>query len=436
MNDSTILTQDFKERPYWWEAATPAEAGAPLPRKADVVIVGAGLTGVAAACELARGGRDVVAIDAAEPGAGASSRNAGMLGRHSKHAFSDLAESAGLETARAFFGELREIYDAAVTRIRDEKLDCDFRKCGRFVGALSPAHHAKLVKEFELRARLLGEEIELVPANEMMEIGSARYHGGVRVLENASIQPARHYQAMRRRAEVAGARLVGHTKVTGIVRDADGFTVHTARGAVRGRDVILATNGYTGGLIPFLERRLAPINAYMVATEPLSDNMAKSLLPEHRTYVDNRRSGNYMQLSPDGKRLLFGGRTGRRPASLRQLSRDLHREMLFFFPQLEGVKLTHAWTGRCAATWDYFPRTGVHEGMHYAMGYCFSGNAMAPHLGIKAAQRILGRTDAARSFFARADFPVVPLVARQGWAMPLLMQYYAWADRPVARDAA
>jgi len=436
MSDTAILAQDFKERPYWWEAAAPAEAEASLPRAADVVIVGAGLTGVAAACELARGGRDVVALDAAEPGAGASSRNAGMLGRHSKHAFSDLAESAGLETAREFFGELREIYDEAVARISDEGLDCDFRKCGRFIGALSPAHHAKLVKEFELRARELGEEIELVPASEMLEIGSARYYGGVRIIENASIQPARHYQAMRRRAEPTGARLIGNTKVMGIVRDADGFTVHTAPGAIRTRDVILATNGYSGGLIPWLERRLAPINAYMVATEPLSDNMAKSLLPEHRTYSDNRRSANYMQLSPDGKRLLFGGRTGRRPASLRQLARDLHREMLFLFPQLEGVRISHAWTGRCAATWDYFPRTGIHDGMHYALGYCFSGNAMAPHLGIKAAQRILGRKDEARSFFARENFPVVPFPARQAWAMPLLMQYYAWADRPVARDAA
>ena len=74
------------------------------------------------------------------------------------------------------------------------------------------------------------------------------------------------------------------------------------------------------------------------------------------------------------------GRAGRRPASLRQLARDLHREMLFFFPQLEGVRISHAWTGRCAATWDYFPRTGIHDGMHYAMGFCGHSVAMGSYL--------------------------------------------------------
>jgi len=206
------------------------------------------------------------------------------------------------------------------------------------------------VKEFEARVRHLGEEIEFIPASEPFEVGSTRYHGGVRIIENASIQPARHYQAMRRRAEAVGARVVGHTEVTGIVREDRDFEVHTARGTVRARDVLIATNGYSGRLSPWIARRLAPINAYMIATEPLSDNLAKSVLPAHRTYNDNRRSGNYMQLSPDGKRLLFGGRTGRLPSSLRQLAGDLYREMVFFFPQLEGVKVAHAWTGRCAAT--------------------------------------------------------------------------------------
>jgi glycine/D-amino acid oxidase-like deaminating enzyme len=437
MSDAAILAGDFKEKPYWWEAvARPRDpAPPPPPKRADVVIVGGGLTGVAAAWELVRGGRDVVVLDAIEPGEGASSRNAGMLGRHSKHAFIDLAATMGLDTARAFFGELREIYDAAVKRIQEERLDCDFRKCGRFVGALSPAHHDKLVKEFEARARHLGEEVEFVSASEPFEVGSMRYYGGVRIIENASIQPARHYQAMRRRAEAVGARVVGHTEVTGIVREDRNFEVHTARGTVRARDVLIATNGYSGRLTPWIAKRLAPINAYMIATEPLSDNLAKSVLPAHRTYTDNRRSGNYMQLSPDGTRLLFGGRTGRLPSSLRQLAGDLYREMVFLFPQLEGVRIAHAWTGRCAATWDYFPRTGIHDGVHYSLGYCFSGNAMAPHLGVKAARRILGKADA-HTFFAKDRFPRVPLIARQPWAMPALMSYYQWADRPVARAGA
>ena len=107
MSDAEIFAADFKETPYWWEAVARQNHGAatPKPDRADVAIVGAGLTGVAAAWELVQGGRDVAVLDAGEPGEGASSRNAGMLGRHSKHAFIDLMATHGLDIARAFFGE-------------------------------------------------------------------------------------------------------------------------------------------------------------------------------------------------------------------------------------------------------------------------------------------------------------------------------------------
>jgi glycine/D-amino acid oxidase-like deaminating enzyme len=439
MNEASILSADFKARPYWWEAlardpSRDEAAAAELPRAADVVIVGAGLTGVSAAWELVRAGRDVVALDAGEPGEGASSRNAGMLGRNFKHTFKGLIEAHGLDTARAYFSELHDIYKGAVARIDEEKIECDYRKCGRFIGALSPSHHQRLVEEYELRAKHLGEELTLVPVAEELEIGSTRYYGGVHIVDNASIQPARHYDALRRRAERAGARLIAHTPVSAVTREGNRFLVHTARGSISARDVLIATNGYTRQILPWFFKRLIPINAFMIATEPLSDNLAKSVLPAHRTYADNRRTANYMQLSPDGKRLLFGGRTGLRPPSLKQLAVDLHREMVFLFPQLEGVKIEYAWTGRCAASGDLFPHTGVHDGMHYSMGYCFSGNAMGPYLGMKAAKRILGSSDAGTIF--ERPLPGVLWPARQQRLIPLVMHYYRWMDRPVDKARA
>jgi glycine/D-amino acid oxidase-like deaminating enzyme len=439
MSEASILSANFKTRPYWWDALkrdqpTDGTFVAELPASADVVIVGAGLTGVCAAWELVRGGRDVVVLDAGEPGEGASSRNAGMLGRNFKHSFKELIEAYGLDTGRACFAELHEIYKGAVALIADEKIDCDFRKCGRFIGALSPAHHTRLVEEYELRARHLGEEVKLVPVAEELEIGSTRYYGGVHIIDNASIQPVRYYDALRRRAEAVGARIIGHTPVASVTREGNQFVAHTARGTIAARDVLIATNGYTRQVLPWFFRRLIPINAFMIATEPLSDNLAKSVLPAHRTYSDNRRTANYMQLSPDGKRLLFGGRTGLRPRSLRQLAVDLQREMSFLFPQLAGVKIEYAWTGRCAASGDLFPHTGVHDGMHYSLGYCFSGNAMGPYLGMKAAKRILGSPDAGTIF--ERPLPGVLWPARQQSLIPLVMNYYRWMDRPVDKSQA
>lgn len=439
MNDGSIFAPDFKEMPYWIDAARgpnapPPSGPASLPAKVDVAIVGAGLTGCAAAHELAKGGRDTLVLDADEPTEGASSRNAGMLGWHSKHYFTELCEKVGVDEATRFFRELRGIYDITVKRIHDEKIDCDFRRNGRFLGALTPKHYARMRREYEARARILGEEIDFIPYSQQVEMGSKRYHGGVVVRDNASIQPAKHVRGMRRRAENAGAKIVGQTRVTAIRRESDGFEVHTARGVVKARDVMIATNGYTTALTPWLVDRLVPINAYMVATEPMSENLTGSILPNHRMYADNRRRSNYMQLSPDRKRLLFGGQVGQRPVSLRDIGRRLQRDMTMLFPELEGVKLSYAWTGRCAATWDYYPRVGVHEGMHYALGYCFSGNAMGPYLGIKAARRILGAADA-DTFFNRTPFPYAPRYARSERLMEILMSYYTWADRPVAPAA-
>src|SRR5260221_6296842 len=435
MTDEAIFAPDFKEMPYWIDAAREPNAlqadPGPLPTKADVVIVGGGLTGVSAACELARGGRDTLVLDAGEPAEAASARNAGMLGWHSKHSFTDLIETVGVDEATRFFRELRGIYEAAVARIRDETIDCDFRKNGRFLGALTPKHHDQMTREYEARARLLGEEVDFIPSSQQVESGSRRYHGGVVIRENASIQPARHARAMRRRAEAAGARVIGHTAVGALARANGGFTVQTARGTVQARDVLIATNGYTSALTPWLAERLVPINAYMVATETLSDNLATALLPNHRMYSDNRRRPNYMQLSPDRRPLLFGGQTGRWPVSLRDVARRLHGDIVMLFPDLEGTKLSYAWTGRCAATMDLYPHVGVHDGMHYALGYCFSGNAMAPYLGIKAARRILGAPDT-ETFFARGAFAHAPWYARSERLMSVLMDYYGWADRPIS----
>lgn len=435
MPTASILAADFKTTPYWIDSigvTSPPGDPAPLPPRADVVVVGGGHTGVAAAWELARGGRDVLVLDAAEPGEGASSVNAGMLGRNFKHTFLELQETCGLDTAKAYFVELHEVYRNAVQLIRSERIDCKFRKCGRFIGALSPPHRDRLFREYEARARHVGEEVVFVKDPWETEIGSRHYFGGVRIIDNAAIQPAMFYRALRRRAEAVGARIIGHTPVLAIDRGPGSFTIHTKHGAAQARDVLVATNGYTSGATPWFKKRLSPINAYMIATEPMSPNRAKSVLRAHRTYSDNRFSPNYMQLSPDETRLLFGGRTGLLPSSLRKLAVDLHREMVCLFPELEDVKIEYAWSGRCAVTADLFPHTGVHEGIHYSLGYCFSGNAMAPYLGAKAAKRILGSGDADTIFEAR-ELTRIFWPARQDRLIQWAMHAYRWRDRQATR---
>lgn len=424
---ANIFADGFKEQPYWWEAAPPAaEELRRLPASVDVFIVGAGLAGVATGYELAKGSRSVLAADAGIPGAGASSRNAGMVGRHFKHTFSGLHKALGLDAAKAYFGELRCVYDAAIDRIEHEGLDCDYRKCGRFVGAASKGHLRDLFEDFEQREKYLGEEVEFFEGSVQSELATTEYCGGVTICENGSIQPAKYYAAMKRRALTAGVTIAPNTTVLAIQQDKSGFTVVTSRGSVHAKDVVLATNGYSGIAKLAIGPKLSPINAFMIATEKFEPGHLEELLRHHRTYVDNRKDTPYMQLSPDRRQLLFGGLTGSMPNSLRETASRLHSKMTEMLPSMANVKLTHVWTGRCAASSDMFPHCGKIGDIHYAAGFCFSGNAMAPYLGTLVARRILGQE--ARSIFQTDTLSDVPWIQRQDSAVALAMRYYRFLD--------
>jgi glycine/D-amino acid oxidase-like deaminating enzyme len=427
-----IFTADFKLAPYWWEKReTFTRADRDLPTAADVVVIGAGVTGVEAARILAEGGREVLVLDATIPGEGASSRNAGMIGRNFKHSYSGLKANYGQNVARAYFAEMQDAYNAVRDLGRANPDAFDWREDGRIIAAMSPTLFDKLRKEYELRAREIGEAVEVIDGDDMEEeIGSHCYCGGIRLPQNGAIQPARFHQFLMRRAIAAGAAIIGETAVVAVDRERTAFIVRTNRGAVACAQVMVATNGYSGRAIPTIRSRLLPINAFMIATEDLSENLVRAILPRLRTYHDNRRRSHFFSVSPNGKKILLGGRTGNLGLDLKALAAKLHGDLLHIFPELAGTRLSHAWRGRCAAPIDAFPRFGELDGLYYALGYSFSGMAMGPHLGRKAAWRMLGRPDAAQSHFARPDFPKVPWPARTPFTMPIVIGYYGWADRP------
>lgn len=420
-------------RPYWWDdvpalAVAQREHG-PLPANIDVLVIGGGLTGTSAAHELAAAGRDVLVLDAAAAGSGASSRNAGMVGRYLKYSFGELMAARGLDAAKSIFGEMQRIYDECLARIRDDGIACGLRMQGRVVGAVSPAHRERLYREWDLRGHHLGEVFRRLdePRN---EIASRYYHGGIHIIDNAALQPALYTDAMRRRAEVAGAQIRGGCAVTGYTREADGrFRVATEHGTVVSRDLVVATNGLTDARLPAFVDRLAPINALMMATQELPGELIARHWPHQRTYHDNRRNSNYMQVSPDGRRLVFGGRTGLHRRATPEATEALRQEMIALFPALRDVSISHVWTGRCAVSADMFPHYGARDGVHFALGYCFSGLAMAPYLGRRAARLLLGQ-DEGDSFFRRDQLESMPWLARQEALMPVVMHYYRWRDRP------
>lgn len=422
--------------PFWWEAAprpTPVEVA--LPQAADVAVVGSGITGLNAALVLARAGRQVVVIEAGALGQGASSRNAGYVGRSLKHDFLALTAQHGLAFAIAIYRELQAAFDSVFEIVRTEQIDCRLQRCGRFVGAASPRQYDSLARELEARRRHLGDEFEMVPrAQQSREIGSDAYFGGAVIADHGALHPGLYHQGLLDRVRASGAILVPMTPVLDVkqIGGSGRFAVVTARGTLSAREVVIATNGYTGAATPWLQRRVIPFDAYMIATEVLAPETLDRVLPRGRTCLDTNFNINFVRRSPDGTRILFGGRTGSRPASPEHWAERLRRELAHLFPDLADVAIAHSWTGRCAATFDLYPHIGIHQGIHYAIGYCFAGVPMGTHLGRKIALRLLGSPQGHTALDAR-DFPTQPFYRGNPWFVPYAMKGYDLLDRWNAR---
>ena len=398
-----------------------------------MVVVGSGYTGLSAALTLARAGRSVVVLEAQEPGFGASSRNAGFVGRTLKASFGALLETQGLARATTMYGEVDAAFRHVVELVQSEQIQCHYTQCGRFMAARSASQYESMASELELKHKHLGQEYEMVPrAVQHTEIGSELYHGGAVLPELGAMHPGLYHLGLLDRTEQAGVEVLSHTSVQRIAADGGSFRITTANGTMKAGNVLVATNGYTRGATPWFRRRLIPFRGFMVATEPLQPETINRILPNSRTTHDFNHNLQFLRRSPDGKRILVGGLTGTLDDNLKVMGTRLHRILCAIAPDMRDVKLTHAWNGFCAATFDQNPHVGVHDGVHYAMGYCFAGLPMGTYLGHKAALRMLADESAGTVF---DDLPFQSRAWYWGspWFLPAYMRYLNHQDRRAMR---
>ncbi|BBK37086.1 hypothetical protein STAQ_21640 [Allostella sp. ATCC 35155] len=427
-----LFAEGFKTTPYWWEAAKPARFDAALPDQADVVVIGGGYAGLNCALTLARAGTSVVVVDAAEIGWGASSRNGGMVSGGMKVSDPKIEKAYGADVARGIREDGWSSFSHIEDLIRREGIDCDYVRSGRFVGAHTPADYAGMAARAPKLREVTGAVVEMIPRERQREeIGSDYYFGGMVVEGTGSLHPAKYVRALAQRVADAGAVLCSHARVEGIVREGQGFVIKTTRGSLQAREVMAATNGYTGGVTPWLRRRLIPVGSYIIATEPLPAEVTRRLSPRGRMFSDSKKVLYYFRLSPDGARVLFGGRASFRQTTPEAAAPVLHGFMTGVWPELAGTKITHSWTGNVAFTFDMVPHMGVHDGVHYAMGCQGSGVAMASYLGNQVALKILGRTNR-QCAFDGLPFPTRPLYRGNPWFLPIVGSWYRLSDR-VAR---
>ncbi len=410
--------------PFWWDAAPRTLASDPLPHTVDVAVIGSGYTGLSAALRLAESGVRVAVIDSGPLAAGASSRNFGLLGRQFIPDFTGMIKKHGLARATEIHSVCNDAFSHVTGLIDRLQIDCDQKQAGRFIACATPRQLADLEHEHSLRAEHLGHGFKVIRKEALHEeFGGAAYHGGIVVPEHVKLHPGKFSSGLVNAVRAAGAMLTGDTEVTAISGASGKFTLTCGHATLHASEVVIATNGYTGGLVPDLRRRIVPLRAYMIATDPLPAEAIAHALPQGRAFHDMARDMVYGGPTPCGTRLIFGGATGEAHDDLAAAGAILRKKLLALFPHLpRDLGLSHVWTGQCGGTFDHLPHRGTSGAMHYAMGYNFgAGMPLGTYLGDSIGRRLLGE---------KVDIPLDalpmqtrPLYRGNPWFLP---PYLAW----------
>ncbi len=419
------------EYPPSWYAAT-ATPFAPLhvldgEVQADVCIIGGGYTGLSAALHLAQKGYSVVLLEAHRMGFGASGRNGGQVGSGQRQDQDWLKAELGREATHRLWDMAEEAKGLVKSLIRDHAMPVTFHSgvaaaCWRDAEVKAALTYAEMLERdygYKHLERLDGAGIGRL-------IGSTAFKGGVLDRDAGHVHPLNYALGLAKAAGDAGARLFERSEVTAIEPGAKPL-VRTAKGLVRAGQVILACNGYLGGLNPKVAARVMPINNFIVATEPLGD-AARDILSEPVAVADTKFVVNYWRLSEDNRLLFGGGETyGYR---FPDIVKTVRKPMLAIYPQLADAKIDYAWGGTLAITMNRMPCfTRPAQNVLSASGYSGHGVALATLAGRVLAEAVAGQNERfdVMASISHTDFPGGPALR---WPLLLLaMTWYSLRDR-------
>lgn len=425
------------EQNYWLTTAQfPAlEQGRPLPEVVDVVVIGAGFTGLSAARTLAKRGAKITVLESETIGWGASSRNGGMVLTGMKLGIHQLISMYGPERTRRMYAASLASIDCVEQIVKEEGIECDFARCGHLEVACKQKHFDNYQRQADLIEVEFNHKLRVVQKNELSaEIGSSVYYGGMVDDVSAGCNPARYVAGLARSAMKAGADIFEHARVESVQRDSrqgePGWKVVTSSGSLWAHEVFVGTSGYTGAATPALRKKLIPIGSFIITTEVLPSALATELSPRNRMIYDSKNFLHYYRLTSD-RRMLFGGRAAFFPENTQTIRRSgeiLRRGMVEVYPQLRDARIEYVWGGTLDFAFDIMPHAGRLDGMYYALGYAGHGVAMATYQGQKIAELMAG--DQLENPFVGIPFPGAPFGLYNGkpWFLPFAGAWYKFLD--------
>ncbi len=389
----------------------------------DVCVVGGGYTGLSTALHLAERGYDVVLLEAQRLGFGASGRNGGQVGSGQRVEQDELEAMVG----RAHAHELWDIGQESKAIVRElidrHNIDCAY-KPGVMHAELKPRHlHHTYAYVDKLKTEYGYEEIEPLDGPAIRAaLGTDAYCGGSMDWGAGHLHPLNFALGLARAARDAGVRMFEETRVTKIDHG-DPALVHTDKGQVRAKFVALGCNGYLGDMEPAVATRVMPINNFIVATEPLGEDTARSLIRDDVAVADSKFVVNYYRLSEDN-RLLFGGGESYGYKFPADLAAKARAPMLEIYPQLKDARIDYAWGGTLGITMNRMPDfRRVTPNILSASGYSGHGVAMATLAGQVMAEAIDG---IAGRFDIMAAVPTKRFPGGTMMRLPLLVLAMTW----------
>ena len=380
----------------WAATAQPAPALQSLQgeRQCDVVIIGAGYTGLSAARHIAQSGREPLVLEANTLGWGASGRNGGVVSPKFRVGFPTLMARFGRETALHMYRTGYAAVDSLVETVESLGLSQAQLHMG---GHIAAAHNVHALSGLESTANWIaretgGQSSVMISAEQVAELtGSTIFAGGLLTPNAGGIHPLNYARGIAQHLVDGGVKLFINTPAERVVQESGRVIVHTPQGRVSARQVIYATNGYSDQTraTDTLHRRLIPFRSAIIATEPLPANVLASLLPGGQVCGDTKRMLRWFRVV--GDRLIFGGRGAFGKHDSPSAFDDLQRSMAVVFPVLRDFRVDYRWSGLVAMTLDYLPHAGqLDERSFYAIGYNGGGVAMSTWMGEQLAAMTAG----------------------------------------------
>lgn len=393
---------------------------------ADLVVVGAGATGLSAALHAAERGQKTVVLEGGKVGWGASGRNGGQMIPGLRKGATDLVALYGPARAKALFDLALEARDLVGELIQRHGIDCDFRETGHLLGAVKASDVAHLQAEVKCLREVMGyDQAEFLTAAQARTQVDAPYHGGVLDRRGGHLHTLNYTLGLAQAAEAAGVTIYENSAATTLTQGA-GVRIATAGGAVSARHAVLAGDAHLTGLLARANNRIMPVANYVVTTEPLPQIAA--LFPTDVAVSDTRFVVNYYRRTVDG-RILFGGGERYTPQPPKDIAGFVRPFLEKTFPSLRGIRLDHAWGGLVSVTTSRLPHVGREGNVYFAHGYSGMGAILSTLGGKLVAEAVTGQTDRFDLFAAVEPMAFPGGMALRGPLHVLGMLWYALRDR-------